>query len=194
MLLLTSAELWALERRTDLELAPALNELQVADRGKEFDEVALLGLVCRGPAAADIYENIVMHPTTSTMLELLVDASEGFNTLSFNNEQLGSTRYLAAVGGLVSIEKGANDIYGFQAIATEADLPTFIAGSIVSSMTIEGSGISDVVVSRTDATDESPLAGLRKTPDGSLVVEPSGQSVESLEDAVSLVSAAIAEL
>lgn len=194
MLLMTSPELWALARRTSLELRDSLVNLDVRDRGEEFDEVALLGLVCRGPAAADITETIVLHPMTAEVFAQLTSASGGFNTLSIGAQQLGSTRYLSTKDGFVSIEKGANDVYGFQLVRAEAPLPSFIAGNIIASMSMDGSELSDVVVRRTSATDGGPVAGLRRAPDGSLVVEPAGKSYSSLDETAAALATAIGEL
>lgn len=194
MLMLTSPELWALERRTDLDLTGVLADLAVRDRGEGFDEVALLGLVCRGPAAADLSENIVVHPTTASLLHLLAVATDGFNTLSIGAQQVGSTRYLESDGGFVSIEKGANDVYGFQAVVTEADLPTFVASNIVAAMSREGSELTDVVVRRTNASDDDDVVALRKADEGSYVIEPQGTSFDDLETLVGVLSGAIDDL
>ena len=194
MLLLTSPELWAIARGSDLDLAPTLTAMGVNDRGEQFDEVAMLGLTCRGPVLADDDSNLILHPLTAAVLERLIGADDGFTSMIISETKIGARSIRRTVDGFISIERGATDVYGFQLIESEKELEYYVAEQMVSVLTLVDGDVRDIATARTGAADDALVAGLSVNLDRTLVtVQPSGESVD-YNDADRLVSSTAAEL
>ena len=194
MLLLTSPELWAIARGSDLDLAPTLTDLGINDRGEQFDEVAMLGLTCRGPVLVDDDFNLILHPLTAAVLERLIGADDGFTAMIMSDSKIGARSVRRTHDGFISIERGATDVYGFKLIESTKELDYYMAEQMVSILTLVDGGVRDIAAARTGAPDDAPVAGLSVNLDRTVVtVQPSGESVD-YNDAERLVSATAIEL
>lgn len=179
MILISGPELWALNRRTDIGLTESLHELAIPDRGAEFDEVALLGLICRGPATTGDNEEIILHPLFSQALEQLAVATAEFATLVVADDRVGGRRYFSLdMGGFMTIERGASEIISIQLVESERPIAEYVAEAACSAFVQPGTSAREVLVGRSGAGEEAPLVGIRSDDAGDVWLEPSGESVD----------------
>lgn len=179
MLLISGPELWALDRRTDIGLADSLRELAIPDRGAEVDEVALLGLICRGPATTGDNEEIILHPLFTDVLEQLCAAKAEFATLVVGDDRVGGRRYFSLdAGGFMTIERGASEIISIQLIESERPIADYVAEAACSAFVQPGISVREVIVGRSGAGEDGVLVGIRRDDTGDVWLEPSGEAVD----------------